>query len=145
MNHVDVDYDFPQTSLVMAPDADGSSKNAVDVVRQFSADVLAVGPPPGVEILGPDSRGTVCGGEFGEFCAQICTKDHGVAGSAVDIGYTRDSSPRHAQVNKVVEKRDGAGQLPPRIRAMPTRPGVPDPGGTLKLEHSPEPGGTSER
>ena len=27
---------------------------------------------------------------------------------------------------------------------MPTLPGVPDPGGTLKLEHAPEPGGTLE-
>ena len=35
VNHVDVDYDFPLTFLVMAPGTDGSSKNAVDVVREF--------------------------------------------------------------------------------------------------------------
>ena len=71
--------------------------------------------------------------------------DDGVAGSTAHIGYTRDSSPRHAQVNKVVEKTDKAWQASPRIGAVPTLPGVPDPGRTLKLEHSPEPGGTPER
>ena len=112
---------------------------------EFSADVLAVGSPPGVEILSPDSGGRVCAGEFGEFCAQVCTTDDDVAGNAADIGYTRDSSLRHAQVNKVMETRDEAWQAPPHRRAMPTLPGLPDPGGTLKLEHSPEPGGTPGR
>ena len=32
-----------------------------------------------------------------------------------------------------------------RVGAVPRLPGVPDSGGTLKLKHAPEPGGTSER
>ena len=65
VNHVDVDCDFPQTFLVMAPDTDGSSKTAADVVRVFSAHVLAADSPPRVEILSPNSGGRFCGGEFG--------------------------------------------------------------------------------
>ena len=58
---------------------------------------------------------------------------------------TRVTLRRGTQVNKVVEKRDEALQALPRLVAMPTLPGVPDPGGTIKFEHSPEPGGTPER
>ena len=45
----------------------------------------------------------------------------------------------------MVEKSNKTWQAPPRVGTMPTLPGVPDPGGTLKLEHAPEPGGTPER
>ena len=44
-----------------------------------------------------------------------------------------------------MERRNEAGQAPPRLGAMPTLPGGPGPGGALKLEHSPEPGETPER
>ena len=45
----------------------------------------------------------------------------------------------------MVEKRNEVWHAPPRLGAMPTLPGVPGPGGTLKLEHSPEPGEAPER
>ena len=88
VNHVDVERDFPQTFSLIAPDGDGSSENAVDAVKEFSADVLAVDSPPDVEILRPDSGEGGCGGEVGEFCAQVCTTEDGVTGSAADMAYT---------------------------------------------------------
>ena len=104
-----------------------------------SADVLAVDSPPDVEILRPDSGGRACDGDFGEFCAQVCATEDGVTESAADIGYARDPSPRHAQANKVVERRGETWQAPPRLGAMPMLPGLPDPGG-LTLENALEPG-----
>ena len=59
---------------------------------------------------------------------QACTTEDGVTGSGADMGYTRVSSPRHAQVKNVVEKRDETWQAPPRVGAMPTLQGVPNPG-----------------
>ena len=103
MNHVDLDRDFLQTFLVIAFYTDGSIENAVDAVREFSVDVLTVDSPPDVEVLRPDSGGRACGGEFGGFCAQVCTTEDGVPGSAAEISYTRDSWPRLAQAVKVVE------------------------------------------
>ena len=44
-----------------------------------------------------------------------------------------------------MKKSDEAWQAPPRIWAMPILPGVPNPEGNLKLEHSPEPGETPKR
>ena len=85
--------------------------------------MLAVDSPPDVEILRPDSEGEACGGEFGEFCAQVGTTEDGVTGRAADIGYTSGSSPRHAQVKKVVGKKDETWQAPPRVGAMPTLAG----------------------
>ena len=52
--------------------------------------MLAGDSPAEVDILRPDS-GERFGGEVGEFCAQACTTEDGVTGSAADIGYTRDS------------------------------------------------------
>lgn len=101
--HVGIDCDSSKTFLVLVitPDSDVSSETAVDAVRELSADALAVDSPSEFESTRPDNWGTVCGGEFGEFGAQIYTTGDGVAGSAVDIGYIRVSSQRHVQANKV--------------------------------------------
>ena len=73
----------------------------MDAARKFSADVLAVDSPAEVEISRPDNRGRVCG-DFGEFCTEACAANDSVAGRADQIGYTRESSQKNAQDNKVV-------------------------------------------
>ena len=77
-HHVDVACDFPQTLLVMAPDTDGSSRNTVDVIREFSADVLAVGSPPYVGSLRPDLGGV--GGLRRSGWGVLCTGLHDECG-----------------------------------------------------------------
>ena len=108
VNHVDDDRGFHQTSPVIAPDGDGSNESEGDNGREFSIGVPAVDPSPGVESLRPGSEGRASGGEFGKFCAQVCTTEGGVTGRASGFCYARDSSPRHAQADKVVETDDDA-------------------------------------
>lgn len=93
---------------MVTPDSDASNETAVYAARGLSADALAVDPPPEFESTRPNNGGTVCGGEFGEFGAQIYTTGDGVAGSAVDVGYTRDSSQRHVQANNVENSAAGS-------------------------------------
>ena len=100
---------------------------------------------------------------FREFCPEACTTKDSVAGSAADVGYTRDSSQRRAQAdkgvvgytrdssqrhvhaNKVVDKRNETWQAPSSVGATSTLPGLPGPGGLLKLGDASEPGRTRER
>ena len=122
---------------VIASDSDASSETAVDCKVDVEVD-----SPAEVEISRPDNRGRACGGEFGEFCAEVCTKEDGIARNAADISYTHDSSQRDARAYKVMDKRNGTWQVPPNAGATPTLPRIPDRGRTLKLGDAPEPGGT---
>lgn len=108
--------------------------------------------------------GTVYGGESEVSTHRFAPRRMCVVGSAADIGYTHDSSQRHAQANivedgvagsdadtcytqhhtqanTVVEKSNEAWRAPPIVGATLTFPRVPDPGGTAKREDAPEPGG----
>ena len=70
---------------------------------------------------------------MGKFCARICTTEESVSGGVADIGYTRDSPPRHAQTINLWENRDARREAPPPVGVMPTLPRLSDPGRKLKI------------
>lgn len=116
---------------MIAAGSDPSSETAVDAaVREFTADVLELDPPPEVESMRLDDGGRVYSEELGEFCARVGTREDGNARSS---DYTHDSSQRNVETNKVLEKRNETWEAPPTIGATSTvfglfRPGRDDEG-----------------